>query len=239
MGLARVCRKASDCRLCFEGWTAQSMTHVEELPLGTYVLLLPQQASDLGWSPVIVDGRKRARFTWVHPQSVRLVHATDLGGTVLVGHTLVRGRHPPTHPLPEFEDTGVRDVHETVVLDARWGGHGLRDNGACSGFCTSVCMRTARNGKRVSDILRFAQRCCQGIVLCERAKHRSVSASKILELLFHRRVDYRHACKRRCHQCCGKPAEDYLGDLCKALRTLPGTALSKDSLASCLNLPAA
>ena len=225
-GLGYVTLHASTYVQSFRGWNANDCGDVEELPVGTYVIVLRGERSDIGWLPVVVnDERGKARFTLVHPQSVRVFHDSELGGQITVGHTCYRGRHRPAPDLGDFgqreRTCGVLEVNEQLVLDARWTGRGQTDTPGCSGFCASVCAETAKDADRVGDILNFAARRRQGIIVCERAKHRSVSAAKILELVCRRQVDYSYAVRPRCDRCCKKKVEDDLNVIWNALRNLP------------------
>ena len=157
-GLGWVRLLASTYVESFRGWNANDCAEVEELPVGTYVIVLRGEQSDRGWLPVVVnDERGKARFTWVHPQSVQVFHDRELGGQIIVGHTLSRGRHLPAPDLGDFgqrkRTCGVLEVSKQLVLYARWTGRGQTDTSDRSGFCASVCAETANEAGRVGDIL--------------------------------------------------------------------------------------
>ena len=244
VGLARVSRRASDHPRSFRGWTALHCEGVDELYVGRYVLVLQREPGDFGWTPVIANdkpGGRRARFAWVHPQSICFVVEEELGGKVVVGHTSSRNNDPPAPDLGTFGlykgSCGVISVGEHVVLDARWKGHGEQDTDRCSGFCASVCVAIASCPDRTADILEFAGRRCAGVVVCERGRHRSVSAGKILELVCRRTVDYDFAVRPRCYKCCGRRAEENFHVVWQAFRNLPSEPSSKVLLADVLRLP--
>ncbi len=89
-GYGVVVRRASDFPFSFETYTWRNCEGVEELPVGTRVLVLPRVAADVGWTPVVVadNCRDGARFTWHTPGCIQLL--ANLGGRVVVGHTLAR-----------------------------------------------------------------------------------------------------------------------------------------------------
>ena len=151
----------------------------------------------------------------------------NLGGTVVVGHTRARGSKDASHPL-RYKEAGVRRDTcwgvETLILDARWKDDEEPEWGNCSGHCSSVCIGTARDPERVAHILEFATRCSSGLVCCNRGKHRSVSAAKILQLFFHRSIDYSYAARPHCYDCCQRPAELHVSGVCDSVRSLPRTA---------------
>ena len=142
-GLGYVTLHASTYVQSFRGWNANECRDVEELPVGTYVIVLRGERSDLGWLPVVVnDERGKARFTWVHPQSVRVFHDSECGGQIIVGHTLSRGRHRPAPDLGDFgqrgRTCGVLEVNDQLVLDARWTGRVSEYNDLSDGRCNSA-----------------------------------------------------------------------------------------------------
>ena len=75
-GYGVVIREASQYPASFLGFLPSDIEDVEELPIGTQVLVLPQYDNDMGWAPIIVSDDK-ARFTWHHPECIRLFHDCD------------------------------------------------------------------------------------------------------------------------------------------------------------------
>ena len=75
---------------------------VSDVPIGTSVLVLGQDANDKGWAPVVVsetlNGRRYARFTWMHPECLEYLE-TGNDGSVVIGHTDRRGRHMASHDI--------------------------------------------------------------------------------------------------------------------------------------------
>ena len=235
-GYGVVIREASQYPASFLGFLPSDIEDVEELPIGTQVLVLPQYDNDMGWAPIIVSDDK-ARFTWHHPECIRLFHDCELGGTVAVGHTKRRGSRQPTHVLPN-SDTGVKRIDNTLVLDARW----ERPSGPwrpsldCSGWCTCWCVHTASSQDRVTDLMEFAAYREKGYVVCSRGKHRSLSAACILDLFFARSVNYGHAYRQR--QCqCEMPATSNLDCINDAFRSLPRQTQTERLLSNRLGLP--
>ena len=238
-GLALVFRKASDYPHLFSGWRAEHCAGVEELCIGTYVLVLPNIAEDVHWSAVVVGdednrGCYRARFTWVHPHTLKNVDSVD--GEIVVSHSEDRGSSSPPWQHEQFFHgrCGLRIVDGTLVFDARWQDKAQHSR-TCTGHCMEVCKFTASSPERMGLILRFAQHCRGGVVFCDRGKHRSVSAAKILELLFQRKVSYRFACRHHDYDCCGLPAA--VDELALTLRSLP-QRLDTRGLSYMLRLPA-
>ena len=97
---------------------------VSDIPIGTFVLVLRQDANDKGWAPVVVnetlDGRKYARFTWMHPECLEHLE-TGNDGCVVIGHTDRRRRHMASYGFADW-DPGIRRYRGQLVLDARWSG---------------------------------------------------------------------------------------------------------------------
>ena len=246
-GLGRVVRRASDYPEAFHTYTFEHCSQVEELPLGTIVLVLAGEPADVGWAPILVanseaDCHNAVRFTWHHPQCIELLESCDLGGPIVVGHSEVRGRKhpkPPSHPLRPKAPCGVRRMEDkTLLLEARWpeDNQGQRDTVECSGWCASVCVETASQPRRVAHILNFASWCENGCIVCEHAKHRSLSAAVILELFFHRTVDYKHASGN--HPCpCGQPAARNIARISAAFRSLENDTQPRNLLSVILGLP--
>ena len=225
VGLAMVTNCISnhpDSSRLFADWRASHLEEVEELPIGTMVVVLPRCASkDLGWAPVLVKGISGVRFTWVHPQSLKIYKDAELGGTVRVGHTRFRNNTPPTHTLEELS-TGVRRDEGILYLDARWA-HSTHysDRTKCTGHCVQMVLDTATDPERIRDIFDFATHREAGVVVCKYATHRSLSAAKVLGLVFARRIDESDAVKARCHTCCNKPLNAQNSDaIFQALRSL-------------------
>ena len=219
-GLAVVFARASEYPEFFVTWNDRECADVEELPPGTKVLVLPKEDADAGWAPVVVaDDRDGARFTWHHPDCLKPFPAGSDLGVVTVGHTCSRGRDPPSHNV---ENLWCGAHCQPLVLDARWeeADQSARDTTYCSGWCASVCVETASLPNRVADILTFASAGRSGYALCNRGKHRSLSAAVILELFFGRRVDYQFASRwRPCD--CKRPAHRNKGCIAAAFRSLP------------------
>ena len=216
-GHAVVFARASEYPEYFSTCTDRECGDVEELPPGTKVLVLRKEDADVEWAPVVVaDDRDGARFTWHHPDCIEPCPAgTDLG-LVTVGHTCWRGRARPSHTVENLRDEGL------LLLDARWeeADQSARATPGCSGWCASVCVETASLPNRVADILTFASAGRSGYALCNRGKHRSLSAALILELFFGRRVDYQFASRwRPCD--CKRPAHRNKGCIAAAFRSLP------------------
>lgn len=204
-GLAQVCTVASQFHVLFAngGYRGRDMEGIIELPIGTTVLVLREQALDAGWAPVIfIEGIAgtslgTACFSWVHPDTIRMYDPPHPSATITVGHCGQRGRKEATHNIGRIE-TGARWSAGYFILDARWSGRGESDE-RCAGYCSAVMAHTASSPTRTADILRFATERIAGSVVCQRGKHRSVSAAKILELCFDRNVDYTFAARN--HYC--------------------------------------
>ena len=229
-GLGRVVRKASDFPEAFDMYTSEHCSQVEELPLGTMVLMLPGEPADVGWAPILVasseaDCHTAVRFTWHHPQCIELLKSSDLGGPIVVGHCQGRGSKDPSHSLKSKAQCGVRRMEDqTLLLDARWSDDipRQRDTDKCSGLCASVCIETASQPRRVAHILEFASKCESGCIVGDYGKHRSLSAAVILNLFFHRTVDDQYAFQDRPNQpCpCGRPAAQNIARISAAFRSL-------------------
>ena len=95
VGLARVTDCASYYPHRFKKFQHFDVAGVSEVPIGTFVLVLGQDADDEGWAPVVLNetlgGRKYARFTLVHPGCLEYME-TGNDGPVVIGHTTGRGR---------------------------------------------------------------------------------------------------------------------------------------------------
>ena len=83
---------------------------------------------------------------------------------------------------------GMRRYNNDLILDARW--RGRQGSGSCKGYCCDVVLEMMRDPERMADILDFACARERGVVACARGTHRSVAAGQVLELFFHRLVDY-------------------------------------------------
>ena len=221
MGLARVTDHASYYPHAFEVEDFQriDLPGVSDVPIGTFVLVLCQEADDVKWAPIVVNetlnGRKYARFTWMHPDCLEYVE-TGNDGPVMIGHTDRRGRHVASSDLGGW-DPGVRRYGNQLVLDARWSGS--MNTGDCKGYCTAYVEELVRRSNRMADILEFAIRRESGIVASNRATHRSVGAGKVLEHFFNRPVNYGAASRNNCR--CPRRADMDVGYLSHAARSLP------------------
>ena len=192
---------------------------MSDIPIGTFVLVLRQDANDKGWAPVVVDetlnGRTYARFTWMHPECLEHLE-TGNDGCVVIGHADRRRSSKAGHALGDW-DPGVRRYRDQLVLDARWSG--LMNTGNCKSYCTAYAAELVRRYNRMADILEFAIRRESGIVASNRATHRSVGAGKVLEHFFNRPVNYGAASRNSCR--CPRRADMDVGYLSHAARSLP------------------
>ena len=182
------------------------------------MLGLRLHTTDVGWQAVIVTapgGQAAVRLGWVHPEIVEAVPTPP--DMVTVGHTGWRGRNGPSHSIG-WGPLGTRSHDTTLVLDARWEGRDARPTHECSGHCFEVAKCTIEDPYRMFHILEFAKARRPGLVCCEHAKHRSVAAARILELCFLRHVDYRHAAREWCHECCRDPVRSRVVSLDILLR---------------------
>ena len=220
VGLARIIRKASSHPSSFRKERLPSQIGaVSDPEIGTYVLILPQIEDDQGWAAVLVnettaESATRARFTWVHPGCLQPL-STHGDGLVTIGHTLERGWWKASHDIGDGPP-GICRCQGKLVLDARW--YGSQGTGGHKGYCYPVVRVTCLDERRMGDILDFACLREAGVVACDRGTHRSVSAGKILELFWHRGVDYKFASANNCP--CGLPAGSYMRELSSALRSL-------------------
>ena len=219
VGLARVTDRASYYPYKFASFRRFNLPGVSDVPIGTFVLVLGQDANDKGWAPVVVNetlgGRKYARFTWMHPGCLEYLE-TGNDGPVVIGHTNEHGGAMATHDIGDWSP-GVRRYNGQLVLDARWSGR--VDTGDCKGYCTAFVAEVIRSDNRMADIFEFATRRESGIVACDFATHRSVAAGKVLELFFHRHVSYRAASENNCR--CRRQADMDVGHLSYLARSLP------------------
>ena len=75
---------------------------MSEVPIGTFVLVLGQDAADKRWTPVVVNetlhGRKYARFTWMHPGCLEYLE-TGNDGPVVIGQTAEHEGAMATHTI--------------------------------------------------------------------------------------------------------------------------------------------
>ena len=239
--IAVVTHTASSTPQSFIGCCANEMEHVVDLAIGTVVYVLPSRIDDNGWTPIIyarwIDragfrSRREARRAWIHPNVWRYLPMPAASADVTVGHTAARGRNPASHDIGD-EDPGVRLHGGVLVLDARWSGRGRNNPKNCSGFCSSYIWHAAGNAERMAHILDFASMRRKGVVACERATHRSVSAAKILELSFHRCINWSFATRRGVCSSCTAPNSDSVLD---AMRHLPLVAADTDLLSYHLGL---
>ena len=171
---------------------------MSEVPIGTFVLVLGQDADDEGWAPVMVNetlgGRKYARFTWMHPECLEYLE-TGNDGPVVIGHTNGHGGAMATHDIGDWAP-GVRRYNGQLVLDARWCGR--VDTGDCKGYCTAYDAALLRKSNRMANILEFATRRESDIETSNFATHGSVGADKIPKLFFSRNVNYEAASRNNC-----------------------------------------
>ena len=121
MGLARVTDRASYYPHKFADFQRINLPGVSDVPIGTFVLVLGQVARDIEWAPIVVNetlnGRKYARFTWMHPECLEHLE-TGNDGCVVIGHTDRRRRHMASHAFGVL-DPGIRRYRGRLVLDAR------------------------------------------------------------------------------------------------------------------------
>lgn len=239
-GLGRVVRKASYFPKAFDTYASEHCNQVEELPLGTMVLVLPGETADMGWAPIFVAGCHSAvRFTWHHPQCIELIESCDLGGAIVVGHC--RGWFP-SHSLVPNAPCGVRRMEDqTLLLDARWPDDIPRqhDTDKCSGLCASVCIETVSQPRRVAHILEFASKCESGCIVCDYGTHCSLSAAVILNIFFHRTVENQYGFQDRpSRPCpCGQPAAQNIARNSAAFRSLENDTQPCNLLSIILGLP--
>ena len=181
--------------------------------------MLPRRPEDLGWAPAVVNEytgfRKFARFTWLHPECLEYL-ICDNNIVVTIRHTDGRGVRPQGSQDIGITAPGMRRYNNNLVLAARW--KGRQGSGPCKGYCCDVVLEMMRDPQRMADILDFASEQEAGVVACARGTHRSVAAGQILQLFFHRHVDYRLASRNTCT--CGKPAASSMAELSGAARQL-------------------
>ena len=146
VGLARVTDRASYYPYKFASFRRFNLPGVSEVPIGTFVLVLGQDADDKGWAPVVVNetlgGTKYARFTWMHLECLEYLE-TGSDGPVEIGYTDQRGRDWATHDIG-YWFPGVQRYGGQLALDARWSGRG--NSGDCKGHCTAYVEELVRNG---------------------------------------------------------------------------------------------
>ena len=250
--LTRVRQQTSARMELFRGFTNEHLRTILDPPVGEFLLRLPvEPATDGDWIPVLgayighegqppqwlnMSGiQSTPRYQWhshnslvsaffgyVHPGCIEdLPDALPLG-PIDIGHVERRGANPPSHHLGR-RLPGPRPWNEVPSLDARWERAGEDYDRACSGYCSSVCLETARNPLRMAHILIFAILQTRGVICCQHGKHRSLSAGLILLLLFHRRIQVGAAFgtpTRRCYNC-RDPICDNIPLLLRTVRTLP------------------
>ena len=216
-GIAQTIRLASHYPAAFHKWSHTDLKDVTELQVGTKVLLLPQETDDYGWQCVVLVDAGLAEVTWVHPETLGSVFTAILD-VVTVGHAKQRSGCAATHCIGPTKP-GTRFVGGgQLVLDARWEGRGDGDE-RCTGFCSCVVEQIASDPQRMAGIMSFAFQERSGWVVCNRAKHRSVAASRILEYCFNRRVNYDFAVQQRRCAVCASPAHS--AGINRAIRSLP------------------
>ena len=243
-GLAKVERQASSFPSHFTNYKAHHCAQVTDIPVGQIVFCLPFIDSDADWRAVILnvvmDETEYARLAWVHPGCLRPLGSENVQPSVKVELTEGRGSTRQSIDIGPVA-TGVRDVNDELVLDARWGVPLPRSTQECTGHCFSLCHSVIQEPECFAAILRFAaalQGRRVGYVCCAHAKHRSVAAANLLRLCFGVSVDFRLATCDRSDRCCRKRAADHVPHLLRALRSLPVLSVTASrSLAHILRLP--
>ena len=243
-GLAKVERQASSFPSCFINYRAHHCAQVTDIPAGQIVFCLPFIDSDVDWRAVILnivlDETEYARLTWVHPGCLRPLGSRNMQPNIKVELTEGRGSTRQSIDIVPVS-TGVRDVDDELVLDARWGFPLPRSTRECTGHCFGLCHSVIQEPECFAAILRFAaalQGRRMGHVCCAHAKHRSVAAANILRLCFGVSVDFQLATCDRSDRCCRERAAVHVPDLLWALRSLPVlSANASRSLAHALRLP--
>jgi hypothetical protein len=237
-------RQAGSFPSHFTDYKVHHCAQMTDIPVGQIVFCLPFINSDADWRAVIlnivVEEIEYARLAWVHPGCLRPLGSGNMPTSVTVELTEGRGSTEQSIDIGPAV-TGVRDVNDDLVLDARWKAPFPRSTRECTGHCFSLCHSVIQEPECFAAILRFAaalQGRRTGRVCCAHAKHRSVAAANILRLCFGVNVDFSLATKDRSANCCRKRAADNVTHLLRALRFLP--ELSDDasrSLAHILGLP--
>ena len=75
----------------------------------------------------------------------------------------------------------------------------------------------------MADIVQFAMQREEGVVFCAHGKHRSVSVGSILQILFHRHVNFESCYPREaCEHCNDLVSEHRVEEIARVLRSLPG-----------------
>jgi len=243
-GLALVTRQASSYPELFEEFRARNCAKVTDIPAGQIVFCLPFINSDVNWRAVIltmcIDEVEHARLTWVHPDCLQPLGPARSREAISVDLTVGRGDRGPSIHI-EDNMTGVKDVGNDLVLDARWPMRFHKKTHDCTGHCFCMCYSVLTEPTCFASVLRFAAALrvrSTGRVCCEHAKHRSVAAANILKLLFGINVDYSLASRDRTLSCCGKRAADNVISMLHALRELPEISGSASRpLAIILGLP--
>ena len=217
---------------------------VTDIPVGHVVFCLPVITTDMNWRAVIltmtINGVEHARLIWVHPGCLQPLGPENRRGAIRVDLTEGRGSLGPSIQIGDTE-TGMRDVGNDLVLDARWSMRFARTTRECTGHCFCMCYSVLTEPTCFASILRFAAALrarSTGRVCCEHAKHRSVAVANILKLLFEVDVDYSLATRDRTPACCGERAADNVTGMLRALRKLPEISGSASRpLATILGLP--
>ena len=243
-GLAKVERQASSFPSCFINYRAHHCAQVTDIPAGQIVFCLPFIDSDVHWRAVILNvvmgETEYARLSWVHPDCLRPLGSENVQPIVKVGLTEGRGRTSRSIDIGRVA-TGVREVNDELVLDARWRVPLPRSTQECTGHCLSLCHSVIQEPECFATILRFAaavrgRRLAH--VCCAHAKHRSVAAANLLRLCFGVSVDFGLAIRDRSDGCCRERAADHVPCLLGALRSLPVLSVTASrSLAHILRLP--
>ena len=236
-GLAMVYREASAFPEIFrrEGYIADHIRMVADVPVGNLVFCLPITPVDVGWRPVIIEARYsdhkgqdiRARFAWVHPHCVAPLSGSWSRFMIKVHHTHKRGRKDPTTDIGPVQ-TGSRVFDSRLVFDARWRAEETYRNLQCTGHCLGVCLGILTDVQfaQIIEFARMLTRHKAGDVCCYRGKHRSVAAANILFLLFRVSVDMTYAAAERCRECCGRKVKDNIHVLLNRLRAFPKLVLT-------------
>jgi hypothetical protein len=243
-GLAIVERQASSFPEQFIDYQIHHCAQVTDIPVGQIVFCLPLISSDVNWRAVVlnmwIEGVEHARLTWVHPGCLKPLGLINMQGTITVDLTEGRGNTGPSIDIGAAE-TGVRDVGDDLILDARWTTPFPRSTRDCTGHCFCLCHSMMTEPKCFAAILRFAaalQGRKTGRVCCAHAKHRSVAAANILRLCFGVDVNFSLATKDRTETCCRKRAADNVTSMLRALRCLPEiSGNASRPLAHILELP--
>jgi hypothetical protein len=244
-GLAVVHKQASSHPECFQGWRAEHMPMVTDIPIGQVVLCLPYAHSDIQWRAVIVireyEGVELARLTWMHPECILplTICRSELSSIVKIEMTKGRGSRGPSVRIPQ-SDPGIKWTKDSfhteyaappaagprgrLILDARWDFRSYGTTDRCSGHCLKLCMNIILDPQILAAFIRFAQLSLgerQSYVCCSYAKHRSVAVGVLLQALMRFNVDFSEAARDHSDQCCRTPAMDNIPVILTRLREIP------------------